>query len=79
MSEKPGGSVPVPQLKRRGVKGLMTDVRGEMKKVHWPAPKETNRLVGVVMAVCLITVAILFTLGTAFGFALDSLLKLRGS
>jgi preprotein translocase SecE subunit len=42
-----------------------------MKKVHWPAPRETTRLTGVVMAVCFMGILILWALSTGFGVLLD--------
>lgn len=70
--------VPVPNLKRRGISGFVSDVRREMKHVTWPTRKETTRLTGVVLAVCFAAVAILFGLGELFHFVIEALLKLRG-
>lgn len=60
---------PVPSLPRprskRGVKGFFAEVGREMKKVHWPKPKETNRLTGVVLTVCTLLTLILFLFSTA--------------
>lgn len=85
MSDKQGpspakatGSVPVPDIARRGVRGFISDVRSEMKKVIWPTRIETLRLTGIVLAVCALAVSILFTLGWAFSQGLDALLRLRG-
>jgi len=46
----PGG-IPLPKSKR-GMRGFLTEVVRELKKVTWPTHKETTRLTGVVMAVC---------------------------
>jgi preprotein translocase SecE subunit len=58
----PGGSssgkIPIPGSKR-GVKGFFVDVGREMKKVNWPNKRETNRLTGVVLAVCFLVVVLL--------------------
>lgn len=59
-------SVPTPNLKRRGVGGFAKDVRAELKKVTWPAHKETTRLTGVVLVVCVLGTVILG--GLSYGF-----------
>jgi preprotein translocase SecE subunit len=60
-SPQPASHVPAPfKTKRGGIKGFFSDVARELKKVDWPAPKETNRLTGVVLAVCALVVLILF-------------------
>ena len=56
------GSIPIPKSKR-GFKGFFTDVGRELKKVSWPTPKETNRLTGVVLMVCLMMALALMGLG----------------
>lgn len=66
-----GGSIPLPKSKR-GLKSYFGEVVREMKKVSWPNSKETNRLTGVVLAVCGALVAILATLSVVF----DTLVKL---
>lgn len=47
---------------RRGFKGFLSEVQREIKKVSWPTPKETNRLTGIVLAVCALIVGILAAL-----------------
>lgn len=66
---------PLPKMKR-GVRGFYKDCLLEMKKVHWPTRQETNRQTGIVIAVCLMTVAIL----TALSYAFDTIFRilLRG-
>lgn len=71
---RPRGGVPVPSSKR-GLKGFMNEVRREMKKVSWPTKPETNRLTGVVLAVCLLLVAFLTAIGAVFGFVIDFITK----
>jgi preprotein translocase SecE subunit len=66
-----GGAVPLPKSKR-GVKAFFADVMRELKKVTWPKPSETNRMTGVVMAVCLLVVIIL----TAMSYLVDTIMKL---
>ena len=81
MSSTPSGpkataSIPTPHSKR-GWKGFWAEVSREMKKVNWPTRPETNRLTGVVFAVCFIVSLILFALSYIF----DIFVKLvtRGS
>lgn len=57
-------SLPRPRSKR-GVRGFLAEVGREMKKVHWPQPKETNRLTGVVLTVCTLLTLLLFLFSTA--------------
>lgn len=70
--KKPVGSVPIPKASRDGTKGLFRDIRRELAKVEWPKSQETNRLTMVVVAVCLMTVGILF----AMSFAAEQILHL---
>jgi len=71
---KPQGSLPIPRSKR-GVKGFFSEVVREMKKVSWPTVKETNRLTGVVLAVCLLIGSIMILMGFAFGALIDFMTK----
>gem|GEM_PF-312332 len=73
---RPRGSLPVPKSKR-GVKGFFKEVGRELKKVSWPTKAETNRLTGVVLAVCVLVVIILSTLGAVFGAVIDLITKGR--
>jgi preprotein translocase SecE subunit len=68
------GAIPLPKSKR-GIKGFWTEMIREMKKVHWPAPKETHRLTGVVMAVCALVVVIVGGLSFAFGTIVNLITK----
>ena len=62
MSKKaqPGvpSSIPIPRSKR-GFRQFWVDVIREMRKVTWPPYTETNRLTGVVLAVCALLILIL--------------------
>ena len=69
-----GGAPPTPKM-RRGLKTYLSEVGREMKKVSWPTKKETNRLTGVVMIVCLIVMVILLALGRVFEFLIDLISK----
>ncbi|MBS1705975.1 MAG: preprotein translocase subunit SecE [Armatimonadetes bacterium] len=71
MSERKGpeitapSHIPIPKSKR-GLKGFWQDTVTEMKKVHWPARHDTNRLTGVVVILCFGSVLLLYGLSTAF-------------
>ncbi len=45
-------SIPIPKARRGGLKGYLNEVSRELRKVEWPPTHETNRLTGVVLAVC---------------------------
>jgi preprotein translocase SecE subunit len=63
----PKGPTSIPTYRsKRGWKGYFAEVGREMKKVNWPTRAETNRLTGVVFAVCFIVGIILFALSTVF-------------
>ena len=51
---------------KRGVKSFFEGVKREMRKVTWPTYKETNRLFGVVVTVCLMLIVVMAVLGTFF-------------
>ncbi len=57
----PTGTAPKLPSSRRGTKGAFSEIMREMKKVTWPTPKETNRLTGVVLAVCALMMILLLT------------------
>lgn len=67
--------VPLPDIKKRGVKGFFRDVRRELKLVIWPTRRETLRLTSVVLTVCFGVVVILYALGWFFGFVIDLLIR----
>lgn len=73
--KRTAGSVPMPKLKRRGMRGFLADTRSELKKVTWPTRHEANRLTGVVLSVCVMCVTILWLLSTAFGWILEQFFK----
>jgi preprotein translocase SecE subunit len=68
---RPPTSIPIPKSKR-GMKGFATEVGREMKKVNWPSRAETNRLTGVVFAVCFLLAAILTGMSVVF----DTLIRI---
>ncbi len=49
-----------------------------MRKVSWPAIKETNRLFGVVVAVCLMLIVIMASLGFFFETLINLITKTGG-
>jgi len=70
-NKEQAAAVALPSIKKRGLKGYFRDVIREMKHVHWPSRRETNRLTGVVLAVCVITIGVL----TALSIVFDTLFK----
>lgn len=76
-SKRAATNIPSPKV-RRGPKGFLTDTRAELKKVTWPTRGETNRLTGVVLAVCIMCVLFLYGLSMGFGWALEQFLGSRG-
>jgi preprotein translocase subunit SecE len=71
---QPAGSIPLPKAKR-GLKSFFTDVVRELKKVTWPTRKETNRMTGVVLAICALIVGIL----TLMNIVVDTVLRILNS
>ena len=70
----PASTVPLPKSKR-GLKGFFQETAAELKKVHWPTRRETTRLTGVVLTVCVGSVVILWGLSTAFEAILNIILR----
>lgn len=68
---KASGSIAAPNL-RRGPKRFFAEVGRELRKVDWPARAETNRMTGVVLAICLIIVTILSSLSYLFDIVLTA-------
>jgi preprotein translocase subunit SecE len=73
MSEQQA-KLPMPKTKR-GLGTFFAEVKREIKKVSWPTPKETNRLFGVVLAVCLILTVVMAGLGYLFETLINLLTK----
>lgn len=65
-------SVPIPKIKRGGLKGYLTDVTRELKKVDWPPVPEVHRLTGVVLAVLVLIAGIL----TGMSVVVDTLIRI---
>ncbi len=51
MANETPGKVALPSS-RRGVKGFFSETARELRKVNWPSPRETTRLTGIVLTVC---------------------------
>ncbi len=78
MSEQTSKSLPLPKSKR-GPKSFFEGVKREMRKVSWPAYKETNRLFGVVVTVCLLLTVIMAVLGIFFETVVGLITKSGGA
>jgi preprotein translocase SecE subunit len=77
MSEQTSKSLPLPKSKR-GPKSFFEGVKREMRKVSWPAYKETNRLFGVVVTVCLMLTVVMAVLGMFFDTVIGLITKTGG-
>lgn len=73
-TKPPTGSLPLPGSKR-GVRGFIAEVGRELKKVSWPKRQETNRLTGVVLAVCGLAMGLLFLLQEGFHVVINLLVE----
>ena len=73
---QPPASIPLPKS-RKGLGGFFAEVNRELKKVHWPPARETNRLTGVVLIVSGGMILLL----TGLSYVIEILLNLltRGS
>lgn len=78
MSEQPSRQLPIPNTKR-GMNSFFQGVKREMRKVSWPTYKETNRLFGVVLAVCFLLAGVMTVLGFAFDAIIGILVKRGGA
>lgn len=70
---QPPSTIPIPRSKR-GIRGFFGDVVREMKRVHWPPYQETNRLTGVVLALCTLLVAMLSGMHYVIRFAISAII-----
>jgi preprotein translocase SecE subunit len=52
MANEPTGKVALP-TSRRGAKGFFAETGRELRKVNWPTPRDTTRLTGIVLTVCI--------------------------
>lgn len=77
MSEQ-SKSLPMPKMKR-GPKAFFAGVKRELHKVSWPTIQETNRLFGVVLAVCLLLILVMSVLGIAFDWIINLLTRPGGA
>lgn len=65
-------SVPIPKIKRGGLKGYLNEVVRELKKVDWPPVPEVHRLTGVVLAVLVLIAGVL----TGMSLIVDTLIRI---
>jgi preprotein translocase SecE subunit len=56
---------------RRGPKGFFAETMREMRKVNWPSKRETTRLTGIVLCVCIGQTFVLLILQYLFGAIMD--------
>jgi preprotein translocase SecE subunit len=70
----PKGGVPMPKM-NRGIKGFYRDVLREMKHVNWPTPMESTRMTGIVLAVCIGLVLLLFGLSLMFEAIINAIMR----
>lgn len=73
-TSRPRGGAPSGRFSR-GPKAYFNEVLREMKKVSWPTRHETNRLTGVVLAVCLMIGGLLSGLGYLFDIVISIVTK----
>lgn len=65
MANEPTGKVALPSSKR-GAKGYIAETSRELRKVNWPSPRETTRLTGIVLTVCISQALILLVMSEVF-------------
>lgn len=58
---------------KRGLQSFFKGVQRESKLVHWPAPRETTRLTGTVVGVCVLATVLLWLLSLGIYEALKML------
>ena len=74
MANEPTGKVALP-TSRRGAKGFFAETSRELRKVSWPSPRDTTRLTGIVLTVCVLIACVLLVLQSVFGIVIDILEK----
>jgi preprotein translocase SecE subunit len=65
MANEPTGKVALP-TSRRGAKGFFAETGRELRKVNWPSPRDTTRLTGIVLTVCVGQALILLVMSSIF-------------
>jgi preprotein translocase SecE subunit len=65
MANEPTSKVALP-TSRRGAKGFFAETGRELRKVNWPTPRDTTRLTGIVLTVCIGQAIILLVMSTVF-------------
>ncbi|MHB8636326.1 MAG: preprotein translocase subunit SecE [Fimbriimonadaceae bacterium] len=74
MANEPTTKVALP-TSRRGAKGFFAETGRELRKVNWPSPRDTTRLTGIVLTVCIGQACVLLVLSSVFGIIIDILEK----
>lgn len=74
MANEPTGKVALP-TSRRGARGFLAETARELRKVNWPSPRDTTRLTGIVLTVCVGQAVVLLVLQSVFGAIIDILEK----
>jgi len=74
MANEPTGKVALP-TSRRGARGFLAETSRELRKVNWPSPRDTTRLTGIVLTVCVLQALILLVMSTVFDNVISILEK----
>ena len=65
MANEPTAKVALPSS-RRGVRGFIAETSRELRKVNWPTPRDTTRLTGIVLTVCIGLAMVLLVMSGLF-------------
>ncbi|HLK13892.1 MAG TPA: preprotein translocase subunit SecE [Fimbriimonadaceae bacterium] len=65
MANEPTAKVALPSS-RRGAKGFFAETSRELRKVNWPSPRDTTRLTGIVLTVCVGLAMVLLIMSSLF-------------
>jgi preprotein translocase subunit SecE len=60
---------------RGGIKGFSQDIKREIKQITWPTRRETTRLTGVVLALCLGITCFLYVVSKGFEILLHQIVQ----
>lgn len=59
----------------RNVGKFLKEVKGEIKKVHWPDKEELTKYTGVVVATCVLMALFIGIIDSGMGFIMKLILK----
>jgi preprotein translocase SecE subunit len=65
MANEPASKVALP-TSRRGARGFISETSRELRKVNWPSTRDTTRLTGIVLTVCVGQALVLLVMSTVF-------------